>query len=84
MKSYFTTTGCFLSQTKIKRFHNLSNSHCNNINIVLAFHSCKIGSLLNLKDLLPNGSARALFTNFHVQAVMLVILGRQPDISAHV
>mgnify|MGYP001796530854 CR=1 FL=1 len=56
----------------------------NDINKALELYSCKISSFFfNIKDFIPNGSARVLFINFHVQAVMVVESERQFDISAH-
>ena len=71
----------FSSQTQ-NRFRKLSTSYCININILLPFSSFKIGSYLNVKDLIPNGLRSCVVYKFSC-ASWLVIWRRQPDISAH-
>ena len=44
--------------------HNLPSFYCNDINIVLAFSSCKIDSCFNVKDLIPNGLSSCVVYKF--------------------
>ena len=83
-KHYFKLpyTGWFSSHTQKCVNYLVTNVLCNNTEIVLALLSHKIGSLLNLKDPIPNGLRSVMLcTNFVVQAVMSVTSERRLTIT---
>ena len=47
-----------------KRIRRLSQFYCNNVNIVLAFSSFKVGSLLGVKDPIPSGPRSCVVYKF--------------------
>ena len=66
-----------------KRVRHLIKRYCNDLDIKLVFSSFKIASLFGVKDPVPGGFIRVLYTSLHVQAVMPVMSAKQPGIFPH-
>ena len=67
-----------VNQKKIRYF---IKRYCNDLDIKLVFSSFKIGNLLGVKD--PISGVHVWFISLYVQAVMPVMLAKQPGIFPH-